>query len=85
MAVSVSASTIASLNSGRSNRLAASSYSSNLSSSSSLQFPLRLRRVRIETAGLCSPSGARVLPLVTISSFVDLMFDLFVSLENSKE
>ncbi|XP_062157817.1 thioredoxin Y1, chloroplastic [Alnus glutinosa] len=78
MAVSVSASTIASLNSGLSNRLATSSYSSNLSSSSSLQFPLQLRRVRIGTAGLCSPSGARVLPLVkaknqTFSSLDDLL------------
>ncbi|XP_059453966.1 thioredoxin Y1, chloroplastic [Corylus avellana] len=78
MAVSVSASTIASLNSGRSNRLAASSCSSKLSSSSSLQFPLRLQRVRIGTTGVCSPSRPRVLPLVkakkqTFSSLDDLL------------
>jgi len=78
MAVSVSASTITSLNSGRSNRLAASSCSSKLSSSSSLQFPLRLQRVRIGTTGVCSPSRPRVLPLVkakkqTFSSLDDLL------------
>ncbi|KAG6625984.1 thioredoxin Y1, chloroplastic-like [Carya illinoinensis] len=72
MAVSVSTSTIPSLNSGCSNRFAAPS-----SSSSSLQFPLRVPQIRIGTTGLWSPSRPRVLLVKatkqTFSSFDDLL------------
>ncbi|XP_062024728.1 thioredoxin Y1, chloroplastic-like [Rosa rugosa] len=76
MAVSVTASSIPSLCSDRTTRLASSS--SNLSSSSSLQFPLHLRRLRIRTYGVSAPSRPRILPPVeakkqTFSNFDDLL------------
>ncbi|XP_062098125.1 thioredoxin Y1, chloroplastic-like [Humulus lupulus] len=81
MALSLSSSAISSLNSDRTTPLAAvssSSSSSTLSFSSSLHFPVQLRRVRIGPKGASAPSRARVLPLVrakkqTFSSFDDLL------------
>ncbi|XP_040997840.1 thioredoxin Y1, chloroplastic-like [Juglans microcarpa x Juglans regia] len=80
MAVSVPVLTIPSLDSGRgsSNRLAAPSCSSKLSSSTSLQFPLRTQKFRVGNTGVCSPARPRVLPLVkakkqSFSSFDDLL------------
>ncbi|KAB2635269.1 thioredoxin Y1 [Pyrus ussuriensis x Pyrus communis] len=80
MAVSVTASTILSLSSDRTTRLAAAAASSSssscskLSSSTSLRFPAQLRRVRIGT----QDSRPRLLPPVeakkqTFSSFQDLL------------
>ncbi|KAM1135963.1 hypothetical protein ACFX13_034881 [Malus domestica] len=81
MAVSVTASTIPSLSSDRTTRLAAAAASSSsssscskLSSSTSLRFPAQLRRVRIGT----QDSRPRLLPPVeakkqTFSSFQDLL------------
>ncbi|XP_068320358.1 thioredoxin Y1, chloroplastic-like [Pyrus communis] len=80
MAVSVTASTILSLSSDRTTRLAAAAASSSssscskLSSSTSLRFPAQLRRVRIGT----QDSRPRLLPRVeakkqTFSSFQDLL------------
>nr|XP_048331810.1 thioredoxin Y1, chloroplastic [Ziziphus jujuba var. spinosa] len=79
MAVTVSAFTIPSLSSDRTTFLAASSsHSSALSSASSLQFPVQLRRFRIETKGVSAPSRPRILPLVeatkqTFSNLDDLL------------
>ncbi|KAG7940926.1 hypothetical protein I3843_16G011000 [Carya illinoinensis] len=78
MAVSVSFLTIASLDSGSSNRLAAPSCSSKLSPSTSLQFPSRTRKFRFGNTGVYFPSQPRVLPLVkakkqSFSSFDDLL------------
>ncbi|PON96295.1 Thioredoxin [Trema orientale] len=81
MAVSISASTISSLNSDRTTRVAtvsSSSCSSRLSFSSSLRFPVQLRRFRIGPKGVSYPSRDRILPLVrakkqTFSSFDDLL------------
>ncbi|XP_050366263.1 uncharacterized protein LOC126784794 [Argentina anserina] len=76
MAVSVTASsTPSSLCSDRTTRLASSSFSS---SSSSLQFPVQLRRLRIGTNGASAPSRHRILAPVaakkqTFSNFDDLL------------
>lgn len=82
MAVSVSASTIPSLSSDHTSRLAAaassSSFSSTLSSSSSLQFPVQLRRVRIGTKGTPSPLRTRTLHLVTIFFSAHIVVCMFV-------
>ncbi|KAL5560179.1 hypothetical protein UlMin_036390 [Ulmus minor] len=67
MAVSVSASSIRSLHSSRTTRVAVASTasrSSRLSFSSSLQFPIGFRRVRIGVKGVPAPSRSRILPLV---------------------
>ncbi|GLT75618.1 hypothetical protein SLA2020_473260 [Shorea laevis] len=75
MAISLSASTIPSLNAQ--SRVPA--YSSK-SSFCSLQFPAQFRRILIGNRGVSSPSGHRCLPLVveaakkqTFSSFEDLL------------
>ncbi|KAI8016348.1 hypothetical protein LOK49_LG05G02689 [Camellia lanceoleosa] len=77
MAISVAAVTVRPLNSDHSASLSSSS-SSKLSYLSSLQFPRRLRLIRIGNKGLSSYSRPRMLPLVeakkqTFSSFDDLL------------
>ncbi|XP_028125649.1 thioredoxin Y1, chloroplastic-like [Camellia sinensis] len=77
MAISVAAVTVRPLNSDHSTSLSSSS-SSKLSYLSSLQFPRRLRLIRIGNKGFSSCSRPRMLPLVeakkqTFSSFDDLL------------
>ncbi|CAL5386420.1 unnamed protein product [Camellia sinensis] len=77
MAISVAAVTVRPLNSDHSTSLSSSS-SSKLSYLSSLQFPRRLRLIRIGNKGFSSYSRPRMLPLVeakkqTFSSFDDLL------------
>ena len=81
MAISASSSTLPSLKSDRTTRLAAFSSSSSSSSSSwrlsfssSLQFPLQLRRLRICHKGVSTPSRARLLPMVIVYLFIFFYF-----------